>query len=536
MSPPAADEQAAAPDNLSITRSAGVVAFGTLASRVLGALRDAVIAASFPTGLTDAFVVAWTIPNTLRQVLGEGAVSAAFVPVFSEIDEKQGRDAARRYYARFAGTMFTVLAAVSAIGVLTAPLWATAYAAGYRVDRTKFHVTEQLTALVFPYILFAGIAALQAGVLNALGRFLNASLSPALLNVFMIAAPWTFVPLAGALHMPPIAALALAALAGGVAQVVAQTWSVRHAGMWQPPQLGFSDPAVRRSLARMTPLLLGTGVYQINILLSRLFASAVGPGAQSYLYFGQRLIEIPQGMLALAVASAALPSLARLMQRGDLEQAKHALRHSLRLSLFLALPASALLAALALPAVAVFFHRGEFRPFDAQQTARSLVWMAAGVWAVASVQNMTRGFYAYGDTRTPVLCSALNLGCFIGFSLWLMPSLDHAAIAAANSAASMAQLGLLCVLLRKRIGALGLREVAAHASRCGVASAVSAFVAADLAALGDWSRGGNDPRNLAVFAAACALGLAVYIAVSYLLRIRELDDILDILLRRKRKV
>jgi putative peptidoglycan lipid II flippase len=517
--PAAKDAQAA------ITRSAGVVALGTFSSRLLGAARDAVIAATFPLAMTDAFFVAWTIPNTLRQVLGEGAVSAAFVPVFSEIDEQKGRDEARRYYARFAGTMGLILALVSAIGVLTAPLWAKAYAAGYISDATKFKTTAQLTALVFPYIFFAGLAALQAGVLNALGRFLNASLSPALLNVALIVAPWTFVPLAIALGMPAIAGLALASLAGGVLQVAAQTLSVRTAGMWARPQLGFSDPAVRKSLLRMTPLLLGTGIYQINILLSRLLASLLPTGSQSFLYYGQRLVEIPQGMLALAVASAALPSLARLSQRGDHDEAKAALRHSLRLSLFLAIPASAALAALALPAVTVLFGRGAFAADDAQQTARSLVWMAAGVWAVASVQGVTRMFYAYGDTRTPVVCSGLNLLCFFGLSVACMRTLGHSAIALANSVASMAQLALLLVLLRRRIGAIGLYDVLSGAARFTLASAAMAFVVSDIAALGDWRAGGNDPRNLLVFGAAGILGIVVYAAVSYVLGTRELGDI-----------
>jgi putative peptidoglycan lipid II flippase len=378
---------------------------------------------------------------------------------------------------------------------------------------------------VFPYIFFAGLAALQAGVLNALGLFLNASLSPALLNVCMIAAPWSFVPLATALGMPAISGLALAALAGGVLQIVAQTWSVRRAGMWARPQLGFFDPAVRKSLMRMTPLLLGTGIYQINILLSRLLASLLPTGSQSFLYYGQRLVEIPQGMLALAVASAALPSLSRLSQRGDHDEAKAALRHSLRLSLFLAIPASAALAALALPAVTVLFGRGAFGANDAHETARSLVWMAAGVWAVASVQGVTRMFYAYGDTRTPVICSALNLVCFLGLSVACMHSLGHAAIALANSAASVAQLALLLFLLRRRLGALGLRDVLAGGARFTLASAAMAFVASDIAALGNWRTGGNDPRNLLVFAGATVFGIAVYAAVSYVLGTRELRDI-----------
>lgn len=520
-----------ASEHQAITRRAGLVALGTLASRLLGAARDAVIAASFAVGATDAFFVAWTIPNTLRQLLGEGAVSAAFIPVFSEIDERDGRDAAKRFYARFGGTMLGLLAAVSVLGVITAPWWATAYAAGYKEDPSKFALTAQLTALVFPYIALAGWAALQAGVLNALGRFFVASVSPSLLNVAFIAAPWVFVPAAMALGLPAIAALCLAALAGGLLQVLVQIPSVRAAGVLARPELGVRDPAVRAGLVRMAPLLIGTGVYQLNILLSRLLASLLPPGSQSYLYYGQRLVEIPQGMLALAVASAALPSLARLVQRGETEQAKAALRHSLSLSLFFALPASVALAALALPTVTVLFGRGEFDPVAAAQTARALTFMAAGVWAVACVQSVARMFYAYGDTRTPVVCSAANLVCFVGTSLATMGSLQHTAIALANSAASVVQLLLLLWLLRRRAGALGVGGVAGNAVRnLGAALAMGATCAA-IARAGHWERGGNDPRNLAVFAAALLGGGLVYLLASHALRSPELVQLRASLLR-----
>jgi putative peptidoglycan lipid II flippase len=523
-----------AAEDVSITRRAGVVAVGTLGSRVLGALRDAVIAASFTLAGTDAFFVAWTIPNTLRQVLGEGAVTAAFIPVFSRIDEQEGRAAAERYYARFAGSLTVLLLAASALGVVAAPLWTSLYAAGYLRDQSKFQLTAELTALVFPYLLFAGIAALQAGALNALGRFFVPAFSPALLNVAMIAAPWVFAPLALQLELPGVAALALAALAGGLLQVLVQYPSVRAAGLREPPRVAFRDPNVRESLARMAPLIFGTGIYQINILLSRLLASLLPAGSQSFLYYGQRLIEIPLGMLTLAVASAALPSLSRLSQRGEHEQAKAALRHSVRLSLFVAIPASAALFALAEPTVTVLFGRGEFGTYQVEQTARSLAFMAAGIWAVAAAQGVTRMFYAYGDTRTPVLCSAVNLACFLALSLWGMKSLGHAAIALANSGAACAQLTLLLVLLRRRIGPLGLREVAAAAVRAAAASAVMVFVASDLAALGDWKRGGNDPRNLGVYALCAGLGLAVYVAASYLFGSRELQQLAASLRRKVR--
>jgi putative peptidoglycan lipid II flippase len=316
--------------------------------------------------------------------------------------------------------------------------------------------------------------------------------------------------------------------------VLVQVPSVRAAGLREPPRFGFRDPDVRQTLLRMLPLIFGTGIYQINVLLSRLLASLLPAGSQSFLYYGQRLIEVPLGMLTLAVASAALPSLSRLRERGEHEQAKAALRHSLRLSLFVAIPASAALCALAEPTVAVLFGRGEFGAFQVAQTARSLAFMAAGIWAVATVQGVTRMFYAYGDTRTPVLCSAANLVCFVLLSLAAMKSLGHAAIALANTVASCAQLALLLVLLRRKVGPLGLREVAGAAARNALASGALVFVATDLASLGDWKRGGNDPWNLTVYALGAAFGLAVYAAASYLFGARELAQV-RASLRRTRK-
>ena len=515
-----------------ITQRAGIVAAGTLGSRLLGALRDVVIAASFPIAATDAFFVAWTIPNTLRQLLGEGAVSAAFVPLFAEVDEQEGRDAARTFYRRFGGTLLSLLVLVSVLGVLTAPVWATLYAAGYQSDASKFELTVQLTALVFPYIALAGWAALQGGLLNAVGRFFVASFSSSAVNLSFIFAPWLLVPVATALGLPAVAALALAALLGGVLQCLVQIPSVRAVGMAGSPQLGLRDPRVRQGLLRMAPLLAGTGIYQLNILLSRLLASLLPEGSQSYLYYGQRLVEIPQGMLAVAVATASLPTLARMLQQGQLEAAKEALRHGLQLTLFLAIPASLALAALAVPTITVLFGRGHFHAEDATLTAHALVYMAAGVWAVSSVQNVTRMFYALGDTRTPVVCSGLNLVTFLLVSVLTIPSLQHAAIALANSVAAVLQLAVLLWLLHARVGALGLRSVAAGALRSLACAAAMVMVAQRVIAFGHWERGGNDPVNFGVYVAGVVAGLATYLLASFLLRSPELKALVSAVRRR----
>lgn len=523
---------AAAESTRTLTRQAGVVALGTLGSRVLGAVRDAVIAASFALPATDAFFVAWTIPNTLRRVLGEGAVSAAFIPIFSELKEQQGEARARTYLQGFYGALLLLLVLASLLGMAFAPQLTALYAGGYRDDPDKFRTTVELTRLVFPYILCAGLAALWMGVLNAMGRFAVAAFAPALLNVALIVAPFTFVPLAVGFGMEPVMGLAFASLLGGVLQVVVQLPSAKGVGMLVAPKLAFSDPAVRRSGALILPLLLGTGVNQLNVLLSRLFASFLPTGSQSYLYYGQRLIEIPQGMFALAVASAALPSLAALRSRGDHDEAKRTFRYGLKLTLFVALPASVGLAALAHPTVTVLFARGSFSAGDANATAAALVWMAAGTWAVASTHIATRLFYAYGDTRTPVVAAIVNLVVFIATSLLLLPQLKHEAIALASSLAAVAQLAWLLGMLPFRVGALGMGDVANSGLRSLLASAAMGAVVFDLCRAGHWERGGNDPMNLALYLVASVFGGLVYLAAARLLNIEEASTLLGALKRR----
>lgn len=513
-----------------ITRRAGTVALGTLGSRVLGALRDAVIAATFSVAQTDAFIVAWTIPNALRRLLGEGAVSAAFVPVFTDLDEQHGRARALRFTRRFGGALLLALAVVSAIGVLAAPALTTFYAAGYRADAAKFALTRDLTALVFPYVLFAGFSALLTGLLNAVGSFLLPAFSPALLNLALIAAPFTLAPLAVQLGYDSLLGLGAASLLGGALQVAVQVPAAARRGVWRRPELALRDPDVQRSMGLMAPLLLGTGVYQANILLSRLLASFLPDGSQSYLYFAQRLVEIPQGMFAVAVASAALPSLARLHSQGAHDAALAAMRHSVRLTSFVALPCSAALIALAEPTVSVVFGRGEFGADDIAKTASALAWLSAGVLPIAAIQPVIRIFYAYGDTRAPVLASALNLIVFFGASVLLAPRLSHAAIACGTSLAGAAQLAFLLLRLRPHVRqrglpGIGLGELAGAVAKHALASVALAGVAGFVAARGDWARGGNDPRNLALYAAAALAGGVSFALASRVLQTQELAQI-----------
>lgn len=522
-------------DNAAVTRRAGVVAVGTLSSRLLGAVRDAVIAASFAVGATDVFFVAWTIPNTLRRILGEGAASAAFIPVFSDLRAKVGPEAARAYVAKFAGTMIVILAAVSTLGVVTAPLWAALYGAGYRDDPTQFQTLVMLTQWVFPYIMVAGLSALAMGTLNAMGRFAVPAFAPAMLNLSLIAAPVLFVPVALSMGLPAIAGLAIGALVGGALQLLVQLPALGRVDMRPAPRISFGDANVRRSLSLMAPLLLGTGVHQINILLSRLFASFLPEGSQSFLYYGQRIVEVPQGMFAIAIASAALPSLAALRSRQQHAEAAETFRYSLRLSLFVAIPATVAIAILATPIVSVLFGRGAFVGEQVTQTARCLVWMAAGVWAVAAIHPVVRMYHAYGDTRTPVLCSAINLACFVACSVAFMGSHGHVAIAAASTLAAFIQLLALLLGLSRRIGPPQLGEVVSSASRHVLAAAVMGGALWVVSPLFSWERGGNDPVNIGGLLLLVVLGAGVYAGAARLLRVEELQSLLASLKRRTKR-
>lgn len=508
-----------------VARRAGLVALGTLASRVLGMARESVVAATFPVAATDVFWIAYTIPNTLRMLLGEGAVANAFVPVFSEVQTRQGKPESRQFLARFAGTLLLLLTLACVVGMVGARLFGWAYAGGFARDPERFELLVWLIRWLFPFLLLAGLAALATGVLNVLGRFTLPAFAPALFNVGMIAAPFTLLPLCAGWGLPPITSLAFGALAGGLLALLVLLPSLRRLGMLPRPRLAFSDPDVRRALALMGPMVLGLGVYQLNMLLSRLFTSFLPVGSQSYLNYGMRVVEIPQGMFALALASAALPALARLHSQGKTGEMLALFHGSLKLSLLVALPASIALFALAEPTCAVLLGRGVFRARDVTETARSLGMQALGVWAVACVRSVVPMFAAHQDTRTPVRASAANLVTFLALSVLLMGPLDHVALAIANSVAAVVQLGLLLLWLRKHTGPLGLRALATSVLRITAASLVMGAVMMGLASQFSWTEPARELLRLLCYVGVGSAGVLTFLIAARLFGVAELVDL-----------
>jgi len=465
----------AASERKSLAKRAGIVAVGTLASRLLGLARDVVLAALFSRAVTDAFFVAFTIPNALRQILGEGAVSSSVVPILGKKIEEGGDEAGRAFFARARGASLVTLAVVTALGMLCARPLSELFAGGYHDRPEEFERVVSLTRTVFPYIFFMGTAALGMAALNTKRKFAVAAFAPGLLNVAFLLAAFTLPAVLKSYGVDTAQTLAIGALLGGLLQVVAQWPALRAIGYASRPIIDLSDPAVRDMGRRLVPMTFGIGVYYIDLVLSRRFLSELGEGAQSYFSWAQRLADFPQGIFVMAISTAALPSLATLAAKGDHEEMKKTFAYGLRLALFVAIPASVALVILAEPTVRAMFQRGAFDAVATHETARALVWQGGSLFTVAVVRQIVPMFYAMGDTRTPVIVSVLDLVVFIALAVGLKAAWGHVGISAAVAGSSFAQMVMLIYALRKKLGPLPNQEILSSLGRTLLASGIGAL-------------------------------------------------------------
>lgn len=494
---------------------AGAVGLGTLVSRVLGLLRDMALAALFNRAATDAWWVAFTIPNALRQLLGEGAVTSAVVPVLSEKLARDGPDAAKILFARIRGASLVALVAATALGLLAAGPLTELFAAGYHDHPGQFERTAALTRAVFPYILFMGTAALGSAALNANRRFAVAAFAPGLLNVALLAAAFTLPGVLAARGRDPLLALAAGALAGGLLQVAAQWPSLRAIGYGARPALVL-DRDVAEVLRRIAPLTFGIGIYYVDLVLSRRFLSELGTGAQSYFSWAMRVCDFPQGIFVLALSTAALPSLSTLAARGAREEFAKTWAHGMGLAMFVAVPASVALATIGEPVVFLLFGRGHFDAAAAHETARALLWQGGAIWTVAAVRQTVPALYALGDTRTPVVVSAIDLAAFIGLALGLRGPWGHVGISAAVAGSSAVQMALLLVGLRRRLGSVRGLQLARSIGRTVAASVV--------AGVGGWGAARLGSGKTAGAAGLAAFG-AIYTLASWAMKSPEMNEI-----------
>ncbi|MCL2524875.1 MAG: murein biosynthesis integral membrane protein MurJ [Betaproteobacteria bacterium] len=395
---------------MNLLRALATVSAMTLLSRILGFVRDFVIARAFGAGIaTDAFFVAFKLPNLLRRMFAEGAFSQAFVPILGEYRNQCSAADTRTLVDHVATLLSLALFVITAVGIVAAPLLVWISAPGFSADAGKFALTVELTRITFPYILFMSLVALAGGILNTWSRFALPAFTPVLLNLSFIfmalfAAPW---------FDPPVLALAWAVFLGGLLQLAIQLPALRRIAMLPRLSLNWraawADPGVRRIVTLMVPALIGVSVSQISLLINTVFASFLADGSVSWLYYADRLMEFPSGLLGAALGTILLPSLSRCHASGDSAEYARLLDWGLRLTLLLAVPAAVALALLAVPLIATLFYHGAFSAGDVFATRNALIAYAVGLTGLILVKVLAPGFYARQNVRTPVRIALIAL-------------------------------------------------------------------------------------------------------------------------------
>lgn len=432
---------------MNLLKALATVSGMTLLSRILGFARDFVIASSFGAGMaTDAFFVAFRLPNLLRRLFAEGAFSQAFVPILAEYKNRRGEDETHRLVDHVATLLFLALTVVTAVGIVATPLLIYVTAPGFAADADKFALTVELTRITFPYILFMSLVALAAGVLNTWSRFALPAFTPVLLNLSFIgmallAAPW---------FDPPVLALAWAVLLGGILQLAIQLPALAKIGMLPHFSFDVHDPAVRRILKLMAPAVLGVSVSQISLVINTIFASFLPSGSVSWLYYADRMMEFPAGLLGAALGTILLPSLSKFHADAKPAEFSKLLDWGLRLTLLLTLPAALALAILAVPLLATLFLHGAFAAADVLQTRSALVAYSVGLSGLILVKVLAPGFYARQDIRTPVKIALLTLAMTQLMNLAFIGWLKHAGLALSIGLASCLNATLLYHGLRRK--------------------------------------------------------------------------------------
>ena len=523
-----------------IFRSAFVVSCCTLCSRVLGLARDVICASVFgDRWVWDIFCLAFRVPNLFRRLFGEGAMSAAFVPVLTEYLERRDKAEAWQLVSVAFTFLLTVLAVIVVVG--EALFWGLSAGAAFG---PRGMLALKLLGIMFPYVLLICLVALAMAVLNSLDHFFTPAFAPVVLNVCWITGVLVLAPAMGDTPEERIVGVAIAVLVAGVIQLGIQVPALRAKGVRLGLCFDFSHPGLRRSLRLMGPVVFGLAIMQCNVLLDSLIAVGFarppdGPeamsiqgfsipyplesGANAVLYYGDRLMQFPLGVFGIAMAAAALPTFARLAARDDRDGLVAALNHTFRVILFIGIPASVGLVVLRRPIVELLYQRNAFTQQAADRTSLVVMCYSLGVWAYCGVHVLVRAFHALQDTRTPVKVGASMVAANICLNLTLIWFLREGGLALATAICSAGQLLILYWLLVRRIGRGDLDAVCGCTLKTVAASAAMALTCL-------WSLSWLDlparltmHRCIRVFV-PMALGGSVFVAVSWLLRVPELGD------------
>lgn len=515
-------------ENHSVVKAAGMIGLATFSSRILGFVRDMVLARLFgATPAADAFFVAYRIPNLLRELFAEGSMSSAFIPVFTEYQIlKSKRDAWELASAAFT-TLLTIVTGITILGIVAAPGIVWVLAPGFHSDPTKLGMTTLLTRIMFPYLIFISLAALAMGILNSLRAFAAPAFSPVFFNIFIIGCAVFLSP-----AMPePILAVAIGVVAGGAAQFAMQLPGLKLRGLLFGFRFEPGHSGVRRIGWLMVPSMLGLSVTQINITVSTVLASFFD-GGPTYLFYGMRLIQFPLGIFGVALATAILPTLSSQAARGALDELRTTLGFGLRMILFIILPAMLGLILLRQPIVHLFFEHGSFTHDDTVATATAVLCYAVGLWAFAGVRIIVSAFYSLQDTKTPAITAAVAVGANVVFSLLFMNVLGAAGLALATALAAMLNGAILVVILNRRLGGVDWPSVGRSSLRVLGASVPLTLACSWVAGAQVWTHPDDWIAKSVMLFVAIGLSMTGYFGIHALLRSEELDVVWE-MVRRK---
>lgn len=449
-----------------------------MTSRVLGVVREQVLASMFGAGdAMDAYNVAFRIPNLVRDLFAEGAMSAAFVPTFTRELGTGGKEAAWRLGRVVLTALILITGALSIAGILFARPLASLFASEYALVPGKLDLTVQLTRIMVPFLVLVALAAALMGMLNSLHRFFLPALSPAMFNVGTIVCTLALVPFMPALGLPPIAAVAIGTLVGGFGQVALQWPSLRREGFRFRPAFNFRDPGLRRVLLLMGPGTVGLAATQVNLFVNTVLATGQGTGAVSWLQYAFRLMYLPIGLFGVSIATATLPTVSRHATSGDRDGVRRTVADSLSLMMMLNVPATLGLMVLATPIVRLIFERRAFTAADTAATAGALEFYAIGLIGYSVVRISSPVFYAINDSRTPVKVSMAAMLANAILNITLVQVLGYRGLALGTSLAALLNATCLLVLLHRRLDGIEGRRVAVSLARITAASAVMALAA-----------------------------------------------------------
>lgn len=511
-----------------LARSAGLISIATLTSRLLGVAREAVLAAYFGASASmqmDAYNVAFRVPNLLRDLFAEGAMTAAFVPTFTRTMTNRGREEAWRLGNLVINALLVITGLFVLLGILFAAPITAAIAPEFARVPGKLELTAELTRTMLPFLTTVAVAVAMMGMLNSLHRFFIPSLSPAMFNIATILCVVALVPAMVAWELPPIMAVAAGTLLGGLGQMAIQWPSLRREGYRYHPVLDFRDPDLRQVLAMMVPGTIGVAAVNINVLVNTYLASSLDQGAVSVLGYAFRLMYLPIGLFGVSIATAALPDVSRHAAADDLSSIRRTVSGALRMMLMLNVPAMVGLMVLAGPIVALIYQRGEFSAADTSATAAALMFYAPGLLGYSAVKIASPTFYSLRDSRTPVIVSVTSVAVNLVLNIALVNVLGFRGLALGTAVAAIFNAVVLLWILRGRLGGLELRAstvaFAKIVASAAVMGAVAFFATAWLEQMVPGNREWHKALRVGLAIGAALLALAF---TARLLRIEEFTE------------